>query len=316
MRKNQTSDDIVRYLFETYHLDQLTEETTLAILRLMYMHSMMQANNAAWIIYAKFLYYCIPRTYLSSDRLVHYLLTQNFNPMKKYFILILMAPALLWSQSDDQPTLWEVVNIKVKSGMEDQFEDAVKAHNEKFHGEGAHQAQLQMNINGPYAGYQWIMGPTNWAAMDTRPDGDDHNNDWAKVTEMVESMEPPQYWNTDVENSQLLLDPANNKSIVWMYDLHPGKGSQWSELIGKVKEVYQAKRSDEDFFVGWNQFSNAKGEDAVIIFTMDKWGELDQQRNFGDEYEEVHGKGTWHAFLNHINECVKQRVDWMRMIVD
>ncbi|MDH3651227.1 MAG: hypothetical protein OEQ53_16190 [Saprospiraceae bacterium] len=235
--------------------------------------------------------------------------------MKKLFILILLFPLLAYGQSDG-PTLWEVINIQVKQGMESDFEAAVKMHNEKFHPEGSHQAQLFANINGPYAGYQWIMGPTNWAAMDNRPADDAHDDDWAKVQAMIESSEPPQYWNTDTKNSQLLMDPVNDKSVLWMYDLEPGKSAQWGELVGKVKEVYAAKRPDEDFFVGWNQFANADGEDAVLIFTMDKWGDLDQQRNFGDEYEAVHGQGTWHQFLNHVNECVKQRVDWLRMRLD
>ena len=235
--------------------------------------------------------------------------------MKKLLIFIFCIPIFMNAQSDS-PTLWEVINIQVKSGMEKDFEAAVKAHNERFHPEGPHQAQLFSNINGPYAGYQWVMGPTNWEAMDNRPDDEAHDNDWAKVQAMIESAEPPQYWSTDLKNSQLILDPVNNKSVVWMYDLESGKSSQWSDLLGKVKEVYAASRQDEDFFVGWNEFSNAKGEDAVIIFTMDKWGDLDQQRNFGKEYEAVHGEGTWHQFLNHVNECVKQRVDWIRIRID
>jgi len=229
---------------------------------------------------------------------------------------MLCTPLLLWSQTDDPPTLFEVVSLQVKPGMEDQFEAAVKMHNEKFHGEGAHQAQLFYNINGPYAGYQWVMGPTNYAALDSRPADDAHDQDWAKVMDMVESATPPRYWNTDIENSQLTENQDRDKSMVWMYDLRPGKSAQWGELIGKVKAVYEEKRADEDMFVGWNALSNADGEDAVLIFSMENWAELDEQRNFGKEYEEVHGAGSWHAFLNHVSECVKQRVDWMRERID
>ncbi len=236
--------------------------------------------------------------------------------MKKYAILFLLAPILCWSQDGDTPTLWEVVNIQVKAGMEDDFEAAVKAHNEKFHPEGAHQAQLFFNINGPYAGYQWIMGPTNWAAMDTRPSDDAHDEDWAKVVAMTESITAPRYWSTDMTHSHIVGETTPGKSIIWMYDLERGKGAQWAELLGKVKEVYEKSRADEDFIVVWNEFANADGEDAAIVFTVDNWAELDVQRNFGDEYEEVHGPGTWHSFLNHINECVKQRVDWIRQRID
>jgi hypothetical protein len=79
---------------------------------------------------------------------------------------------MLWGQEEDTPNLYEVVDIKVKKGQEKAFEAAVKSHNEKYHGEdGLYNASLAYNLNGPLGGtYSWIMGPTTYTAMDTRPE--------------------------------------------------------------------------------------------------------------------------------------------------
>jgi len=39
---------------------------------------------------------------------------------------------------------------------------------------------------------------------------------------------------------------------------------------------------------------------------------MDRKSNFGKEYEEVHGEGSWHTFLNAFSETVEGRVDWLR----
>ena len=237
--------------------------------------------------------------------------------MKKFLLILFSLPILLIGQESDDPSLWEVVNIKVKAGQEEAFEAAVKAHNEKFHGEGPHQAQLFFHINGPDGGkYQWVMGPTNWAALDSRPADDAHNDDWAKVLAMTEYSDSPQYWSTDLANSQLTGNAAKNKSTMWMYDLKRGKEAQWAKLVSTVKQVYAEKLPDEDFFVGWNELSNNEGEDAIIIFTMEKWAERDQQRYFPEIYESVHGKGSWFPFLTHVQDCFHSRVDWFRERID
>lgn len=94
-------------------------------------------------------------------------------------------------------------------------------------------------------------------------------------------------------------------------------GSRFSELVGKVKEVYDKKRPDEAFGVAWNEFANTQaGMDAVILFNFDKWAFMDRQNSFGKDFEEVHGEGSWHNFLNQFSEVTDGRIDWMRTRID
>lgn len=238
--------------------------------------------------------------------------------MKKLVFALLCFPLIAFSQ-DSQPNLFEVVNIHVKPGQEKAFEAAVKAHNTQFHPEGGvYRGRLFYNLNGPNGGtYSWIMGPTTWTAMDNRPAEGSHDADWAKVEAMVEKFESPTYWAFSNELSQEIENLSPPKRLIWMYDIKRGQSARWAELVGKVKKVYEAKRPTEPFWVVWNEFADSgAGMDAAIIFAFDKWSWLDRESKFGDEFEEVHGEGTWHNFLNEFTDTVDGRVDWLRSRVD
>ena len=239
--------------------------------------------------------------------------------MKNLLIALLCFPILAFCQEDVQTNLYETVNIRVKPGQEKAFEAAVKAHNMKYHPkDGNYHGRLFYNVNGPNGGtYSWIMGPTNWTAMDNRPSNDAHEADWDKVVALVDKFESPSYWGFSQELSNVIENVSPPKRLIWMYDIKKGKSAQWAELVEKVKKVYETKRPTEHFWVLWNEFANTDaGMDAVIIFAFDKWSWLDRKSNFSKEFEEVHGEGTWHNFLNAFNETVHGRVDWLRERID
>jgi hypothetical protein len=240
--------------------------------------------------------------------------------MKKLLLLLLMTPFFLNAQDQaPDPELFIVVDIDVKDGMEDAFEAAVKSHNEKFHAaDGLYRARLFYNINGPTGGlYTWVMGPTTYTAMDDRPKGDDHDDDWDKVMEMGEIVGSPGYWDFSSSLSHTVEGNSYSKRLIWMYDIKRGQWKRWSELVGKIKEVYEAKRPNEDFWVVWNDFADTRaGKDAVIIFPFDSWSWMDQKNDFPKLYEEVHGQGSWRHFMNEFSETINGRVDWLRKLVD
>jgi hypothetical protein len=235
--------------------------------------------------------------------------------MKNLVLALLCLPLMLFSQDQDEPSLFEVVNIHVKQGMEEAFEAAVKAHDTQYHPEGGlYRARLFYNLNGPTGGtYSWIMGPTNWTAMDSRPGKGAHDDDWAKVEALVEKFETPTYWSFSTKLSHAIENVSPPKRLIWMYDVKSGQRARFSELVGKVKEVYTAKRPTESLWVVWNEFADSNaGMDVALIFAFDKWAWMDRNSDFGKEFEEVHGSGSWHNFLNEFGDVVDGRVDWLR----
>ena len=243
--------------------------------------------------------------------------------MKQMLIILLMFPFLIFGQNTSEPGLYEVVYLKVKPGQEKAFEAAVKKHNLEYHKDGTiHHADLRYVINGPYGGhYSWIMGPTNFTAMDTRPGKGSHDEDWQNVVQYVESNTNPTYWSTDWELSFQGTNVSNgattSKSLIWIYDLKEGRSQKFSALVTQVKKVYQAKRPNESLFVYWNEFSDTKaGKDVAVVFPFNKYAWLDRSPTFKGQFEAVHGAGTYDLFLSEFRECVNGRVDFLREKVE
>ena len=235
--------------------------------------------------------------------------------MKNLLVILLFLPFTFFGQSQSEALLFEVVNLKVISGKEKAFEAAVKKHNQEYHKAGSiHNARLYYNINGPDGGtYSWIMGPTNFTAMDTRPRDEGHDDDWASLSQYVESTSSPTYWEEDKDLSVEGTQDNNGKSLLWIYDLKNGTSEQFVKLAGQVKEVYMKKRPTESIYFYWPSFSDsASGRDVGVIFPFRKWAWLDREATFRKEFEEVHGAGTFDKFLDEFDEITIGRTDFMR----
>ncbi len=237
--------------------------------------------------------------------------------MKKLILLLLCIPMLSFAQTEPETNLFLVVHLTVKKGMDNEFEASVKAHNEAYHGEGLYFASVYNNINGPFGGtYAWVMGPTNYSALDTRPQDEAHDADWEKVLEYVDDVSTPMYMSLDRGLSNIPEAIPGDKSLLWIYDVAKGKYPRFAELVSKVNEVYKASRPDEYMAIVWNEFANNDGHDVAIVWSFDKWAFLDDNRKFSIEYEAVHGSGSWMNFLNEFEECIDGRQDFIRQRLD
>ena len=239
--------------------------------------------------------------------------------MKNLIIALLCFPLVAFSQEAPEANLFEVVTLYPKQGQSQALEDAIKAHNEKYHPEGDHHASLSYNINGPNGGsYSWIMGPTSWTAMDSRPAKEGHDADWAKVEEMTRWVESPNYWRYSSKLSHDNGEEASpSKRLIWVYDLKRGQARRWAELVEKIKKVYEEKRPTETMWVYWNAFATGdEGNDAAFVFPFDSWSWMDRDSNFGKEYEEVFGENTWDYFLKEYRATLDSRVDFIRERVE
>ena len=226
---------------------------------------------------------------------------------------------MLCSQATDESELFEVIHIKVKLGQEKAFEEVVKKHNLQYHKEGTpYEAHLYYLVNGPDGGqYAWIMGPTNYSAMDTRPDDDAHEKDWSSVVTYAESISAPIYWRSNPALTYRGTDGASDKSLIYMYDIKVGQYDKFKSLVDQAKEVYATKRPEESLLTFFNDFADTKaGKDAGILFPLKNWGVLDKDPDFPKLFNEVHGKGSYDLFKNGLQECVNGRSDVLRVKIN
>jgi len=195
----------------------------------------------------------------------------------------------------------EVTYMMPKTGMEKAFEDAVKAHNEKYHKEGPYKANLDYILTGKETGwYVWVMGPCTFTDLDSRPNDDAHRMDWDKnVSPKVYKYGRNEYWRYN-DKLSYRGDASDNAKLenLWFLDIADGKGDEFRGFMEKVKKAYE-KKGKGHFMLYFNQFSEDNGRDAAIVWTMDKWGEMDMDDGgIKDSYEEIYGEGSWEKALD------------------
>jgi hypothetical protein len=200
----------------------------------------------------------------------------------------------------------------------DQISEAIKSHNEKFHSEAPYQSNVWWVVNGAKSGQLvWSMGPCTFTSLDNRPSGEGHDKDWMNnVLSHCVDAGNVEYWKMNPKLSHFPASFDLKKLVIWCYDIKSGKYSRFRELMGKITEVHKAHFADDPMGVYFNQFSDIQaGRDAVVVWFIEKWAEWDEDSNFSEKYEMVHGKGTWASFLNDWRDTVKGRVDEVRELI-
>lgn len=86
-----------------------------------------------------------------------------------------------WAQNDYLQ--WETHRYYAKPGQAENFEKGLAAHNKKFHSAAPYKTSIFHVRTGPNSGcYELVMGPMTFTQMEGRPTGDDHDNDWEKMS--------------------------------------------------------------------------------------------------------------------------------------
>lgn len=203
----------------------------------------------------------------------------------------------------------ETMYILPKRGMEDKFEAAIKAHNDKYHPAGAYVAGLRKVEYGEKAGwYLWVFGPTTYDKLDTRPAKENgHADDWSKnVDPFVEEYGTTGLWNFNDELSygrDILMKSKYYE--VWMVDLKRGEYYRFKSLSEKLKKAYESI-GNTAFVVLDNPLHQANGPDVIILWSFNTYKEWADDPGPKTAYEKIYGQGSWQTLLN----------EWMDMLVD
>jgi len=212
-------------------------------------------------------------------------------------ILVLWASCLF---AQEKPkTIVETIYLLPKRGMSEKFEAAVKAHNDKFHKEGPHYAALRTVEYGDKAGwYVWLMRGT-YASLDSRPDGGDHSGDWDKTIDpLVEKYGRVGLFEYNEELSygaDILMKSKYYRA--WQVDIKDGKYEQFKSLVSRVKKSYESM-GNRAFLVYDNAVPTANTADVGMLWSFDKYDELDDNWGTKDAYEKLYGEGSWAGLID------------------
>jgi len=156
-----------------------------------------------------------------------------FLTMLLLFVMLTSSTAIAQEEKESYE-MAEITYMLPKIGMEKAFEDAVKAHNVKYHKEGVFKASLDNIITGKETGwYVWIMGPCTFSDLDNCPNDDAHTNDWDKnVSQKVAEYGRNEFWHY---NKKLSYHGDTSDSPkyenIWFVDVKRGQNYKFKKFI-------------------------------------------------------------------------------------
>ena len=219
--------------------------------------------------------------------------------MKNLMCTLLLLPILALAQTNEALVI-ENVMLTVNPEKIMEFEAGIAAHNKKFHAEGPYGARVYNVLNGKNAGkYMLIMGPLPWSAMDGRPSSKEHADDNNKnISKYLTPEVEVNYMKMYPELSNFSKDFEINKVSVFMIDVKRFKEQEFMEkVLKKVVQMYKEKMPDQIYGVYSNEMTNMDGMDFGWVDFFDSSSWLGKEDKFVQNFEEVHGSGSFTKFL-------------------
>ena len=219
--------------------------------------------------------------------------------MKNLMCTLLLLPILALAQTNEALVI-ENVMLTVNPEKIMEFEAGIAAHNKKFHAEGPYGARVYNVLNGKNAGkYMLIMGPLPWSAMDKRPSSQEHTDDNNKnISKYLTPEVEVNYMKMHPELSNFSKDFEINKVSVFMIDVKRFKEQEFMEkVLKKVVQMYKEKMPDQIYGVYSNEMTNMDGMDFGWVDFFDSSSWLGKEDKFVQNFEEVHGSGSFTKFL-------------------
>ncbi len=239
--------------------------------------------------------------------------------MKKLLLSVLAFSiiATLQAQDDAATHMYETIYLTPKLESTGKLNENLAAHNKKYHGAGLHAAGVQTVITGRRAGDMvWIMGPGPFSSLDTRPAEGGHDDDWANtVMPYLKDASQTEYWRRDAEHWYAPENYSTDKIRIRFYKVKRGQNSAFVEHYAKIIQVFREKKYDRQLSIYYNTFPTAYGRNMASVSSFNKWGDLDQASPVGEDFNSIHGEGSWAKWLEKLIELTEWTDQEVRQVL-
>lgn len=222
------------------------------------------------------------------------------------FAMVFSAIVTVHAQEDKSYTMWENIMLSPDNAQLKVLGENMRKHNIKYHKDGPYRATVYNIVSGPNSGkIIWQMGPMLFSHNDSRPSEGGHDEDWRdNVMVHIKKMHTIEYWtqDDDVSNTSM-FDGDNSKYpiiFVRVGEVEKGHGSSLKQFYTLIGETVKAMDGVNPWGVYYNQFRQGDlGRHVASASFYKSWTEFDEDDgNFKETFEKVHGKESWQAFLD------------------
>ena len=195
----------------------------------------------------------------------------------------------------------------------------MRAHNAKYHKEGPYKASVYSISTGPNTGkLVWMMGPLTYTHLDSRPEGNGHDEDWRdNVMPYIKKIHTGEYWKMDTKVSNMsMMDGDNNKfPLVFIRYGEIDEDHQYAldsffEMVGKT---IKAMDGENPWGLYDNEFIQGNlGRHIASVSFYKNWTQFDDDTvSFKDAFEKTIGKDKWENFIEMNKSIFSNRYDEM-----
>ncbi|HPE57899.1 MAG TPA: hypothetical protein P5514_09605 [Bacteroidales bacterium] len=232
----------------------------------------------------------------------------------RLLVLMMLISSFTFAQDDESATdykMYETMYLKPKTDKMMELGEALAKHNRTYHKDDPYKVHIWMANTGPHTGeLVYVMGPCTFTDLDSRPDSEEHTEDWIKnVMPYVKEVSDGEYWKMDDKLSYSPDGSFTGKEIWSVYDIKPFDSYRFKALLEKVVEVYKQKEYPNYFEVYFNQFDSDNGRDVAIGFGFPNYAFFDEDDTFWKDYEDVHGEGSRWKFFEEFRDIVNNSYD-------
>lgn len=195
-----------------------------------------------------------------------------------------------------------------------EFEKALAVHAQKYH-TGDWKWRVWSIESGPDAGgYMITEGPNSWEQLDGRGDlGAEHTADWNKnVSPLTEGKGSQSYFEFNTDLSTVQLTDYADKILINHMICKPGKIANVTDLIKKMKNVWQAGNESVAVYR-----AAASGDPAYLTVTRMKGGLKEMAEGYrkplNERYNAANGEGSFDTFLKDYADDVERR--WSELLI-
>lgn len=232
--------------------------------------------------------------------------------------LLLSVPVKLTAQNDESDyVMFESMLLTPDYKNLKTLGEKMRAHNSKYHKDGAYKASVYNISTGPNSGKMvWMMGPLKYTHLDSRPADDSHDQDWLNnVMPYIKEIHTTEYWRMDSKLSNMsMMDGDNSKyPIIFVRyneinEEHMHSIDTFYEMISKT---IKAMDGDNPWGLYWNEFLQGElGRHVASVSFLKNWAEFDDERNdFKENFEKEVGKDKWQNFMDMRKKIFKNTWD-------
>ncbi|MCY7421433.1 MAG: hypothetical protein LH478_06770 [Chitinophagaceae bacterium] len=232
--------------------------------------------------------------------------------MTKIFLLLLCLPLLTTAQNKN---VTNATRVFPKADKIQEFEKAIGEHAQKYH-KGDWSWRVFSIETGPDAGgYQFVEGPSTWAAFDGRGDlGKEHTDDWSKNVSVYLT-------ERTVNSYAVAIDSLSTTPVTQFTDkimiahVYPkvGYGPEYIEHLRKIKKTWQAGMQT---VVVYQLVASGRNGYYIVYRLKDGLKEFEDgyRKNFKERYETANGAGSYSGYLNNQRTIVNDET-WSEILV-